>query len=817
MISSVTVRRADTEPDLERSPENTFARIGRAVAGPMLICLSVLAVLYLFAFRGRISIQYPDVLPFWLPTYCFLGKSLASSAIPAWNPHVMGGVPFAADPQSGWMYLPAMALFAGLPCDVAIRWFIVLQPLLAGVGLYWFLSGERVSRPAATVGGLALALPLAGSELVLNLPFAGTLAWTPILLAAASRYLSARQWPRRLLWLGLTAAAWGQVAAANLSDGLVIATTALGALVAARSIRDVRQGDRGAKEALFLAGLLALGLPLLTLAYFIPRLAYLPRTTIAMGYQRLDELTRQLTGSRGEYLPFEGGTGPAWPARLALSPGVYLGAASLGLVLAWWRASRLRALSIAFAAFGLVCYLLMLQAFARLIAPALPEFLRSFYLHDPSRFRFGLLISMAVLAAIGMEGWLETSSPAQRLALVVPAVLVWGVLPPVVGAGIPSLLLPIGAGAGFAALTVAAWRPALSWLVPAVLAVELAVNGLDAQLDGPPPVNRALLPTGPLPTAPAYRRPPRETSRFPGPINTLEAPTIRASEFVEPTGLARFLRDAGGGRYLTLDRIVWDPRGYHVHQRRHRWGRLGMQQSMLVGLQEAQGYNPAQLRRYWTFVRAAERKPIRYNAAFFAQPSRLALDLLQVEWLIVSRRRTPPLPGAAPVGTDDGWMLFRLPTAPPRASLVSSWRTVSSPRDALDAIRDPAFNPDLMAVVEGSGTRDGSLMSAGQPRSNGSAAYTSVGPQEAHIAVDTRSAGVVVVRNVYDPGWHAILDGRPAEILPTNYLVQGIVVPPGRHRIILRYDEPSIGYGLLGSALSMGVLVAAAFVLRRRA
>ncbi|HEX2267427.1 MAG TPA: hypothetical protein VHI97_04370, partial [Actinomycetota bacterium] len=549
-----------------------------------------MTVLYLFAFRGKISIQYPDVLPFWLPTYCFLGKSLASGAIPAWNPHVMGGVPFAADPQSGWMYLPAMALFTALPCDVAIRWFIVLQPLLAGVGLYWFLTGEGVSRPAATVGGLALALPLAGSHLVLNLPFAGTLAWTPMVIAAASRYLSAEMWPRRLLWLSLTAAAWGQVAAANLSDGLVIATAALAAFVTARCIRDFRRGGRG-REAAVLVGVLLLALPLVTLASFVPRLAYLPRTSIAMGYHRLDELTRVLTGSRGEYLPFEGGTGPAWPVRLALSPGVYLGAAALGLVFAWWRTARFRALSVAFAAFGVICYLLMLQAVARLIAPTLPEFIRSFYVHDPSRFRFGLLIAMAVLAAIGMEGWLEARSPVERLTLVFPAIVVWGALPPLVGAGIPSLLLPLGAAAGLLALTLVARRPAFVWLVPAVLAVELTANGLAAQLDGPPPVNRGLLPRGPLPVAPAYRRPPTETGRYPGPINTLETPTIRGSEFVEPTRLARFLREAGGGRYVTLDRIVWDPRGYHVHQRRHRWARLGMQQSMLFGLEEAQGYN----------------------------------------------------------------------------------------------------------------------------------------------------------------------------------------------------------------------------------
>ena len=807
--------RADRFGEIQLPGETMLKRRLKAVAGPALICAAVLSVLHLFAFRGRISFQYPDVLPFWLPTYCFLGKSLAAGTIPLWNPHVMGGIPFAADPQSGWMYAPAMALFAGLPCDVAIRWFVVAQPLIAGLGLYSFLAAEGVSLPASTVGALALAMPLAGSHLVLNLPFAGTLAWTPVMLAAGSRYLRASNWPGRLLWLGLTAAAWGQVAAANLSDGLVIATAALGAFVLGSSLREVRNGDRRRREAVALAGLLLVALPLVNLAYLLPRLAYLPRTSIALGYQRLDQLTGQLTGSRGEYLPFEGGTGPAWPARLALSPGVYLGAASLGLMFAGWRATRLRALTMTFAAFGLLCYLLMLQTVARVIAPALPAFIRSFYLHDPSRFRFGLLLSMAVLAAIGLEGWLAARSARERLMLVLPGAIVWGVLPPFVHAGVPTLLLPVGAIAALIALSLATRHAALVWLVPAAMAVELAANGLDAQLAGPQPVDPALVPKGPLPVAPEYRRPPRISGQSPGPINTLDAPTIRASEFVRPTELATFLRERDGGRYLTLDRIVWDPRGYHVHQRRSRWGRLGMQQSMLFGLEEAQGYNPAQLRRYWTFVRAMERKPIRYNAAFFIRPSGVVLDLLQVEWVLVSRRRTPPLRGAVPARTEGEWMVFRLNDSPPRVSVVSSAQTVRSPEEALNAIREPGFDPRRTAVVE-EVAPGVNLPAASEPNGNATATYTNVGPQEARIAVTTTTVAVVLVRNAYDPNWRATIDGRPASVLPADYVVQGIPVSPGRHLIVLRYTDPGIGLGLLGSGLSIAALGAGAFAFRRR-
>src|ERR687888_2057378 len=103
------------------------------LAGPALIVGLVLLVLREFAFRGLVSTQQPDILPFWLPTYCLLGKSLLAGHIPSWNPYVMGGLPFAADPQSGWMYAPAMILFTALPCGLAMGLFVAAQPILGGL------------------------------------------------------------------------------------------------------------------------------------------------------------------------------------------------------------------------------------------------------------------------------------------------------------------------------------------------------------------------------------------------------------------------------------------------------------------------------------------------------------------------------------------------------------------------------------------------------------------------------------------------------------------------------------------------------------
>jgi len=102
----------------------------------VLIVALVLFAMRGFVFRNALSDQHPDILAFWFPRWCFLGRSLAAGHVPVWDSLQFAGVPFAADPQSGWLYAPVMGLFSTLGCGTALRAFIVLQPLLAGLGLY---------------------------------------------------------------------------------------------------------------------------------------------------------------------------------------------------------------------------------------------------------------------------------------------------------------------------------------------------------------------------------------------------------------------------------------------------------------------------------------------------------------------------------------------------------------------------------------------------------------------------------------------------------------------------------------------------------
>ena len=211
---SSTVAGIDAPPREAPTSERQLRmrRVATAAAGPAIIIAGVLFALRGFAFHPLLTNEHPDILAFWLPRFAFLGRELSAGHIPLWNPNEMLGYRFAADPQSGWLYVPPMVLFSALSPGAAMRALIVFNPLLAGLGLFWFLRKEAMSRPVATVGGLCLAMLMSTSDMAISMPFAGFLAWTTIALAGASGYRQADRWSRRLAWLALAAFAWSQVA-----------------------------------------------------------------------------------------------------------------------------------------------------------------------------------------------------------------------------------------------------------------------------------------------------------------------------------------------------------------------------------------------------------------------------------------------------------------------------------------------------------------------------------------------------------------------------------------------------------------------------
>ena len=78
-------------------------------------------------------------------------------------------------------------------------------------------------------------------------------------------------------------------------------------------------------------------------------------------------------------------------------------------------------------------------------------------------------------------------------------------------------------------------------------------------------------------------------------------------------------------------------------------------------------------------------------------------------------------------------------------------------------------------------------------------------PEHVAIDVDAKTDGsILVLTDAYYAGWTATIDGSPAEILPANHAVRGVMMPKGKHRVEFRYRTPGL---IPASLLSLGILI----------
>lgn len=81
----------------------------------------------------------------------------------------------------------------------------------------------------------------------------------------------------------------------------------------------------------------------------------------------------------------------------------------------------------------------------------------------------------------------------------------------------------------------------------------------------------------------------------------------------------------------------------------------------------------------------------------------------------------------------------------------------------------------------------------GQTMPGDSIYLTEYQPNRLTYTATTTNGGLGVFSEIYFPwGWSATIDGQPAEIARVNYLLRAIVIPAGRHEVVMSFDPQSL-------------------------
>ncbi|MDP9379198.1 MAG: YfhO family protein [Chloroflexota bacterium] len=720
-----------------------------------------------------------DAAIYFYPMYQALGERLLSGDIPGWNSALVAGAPFAANPQSGWMYLPAMLLFTFLPLAVAAKAYLFGHLLLAGLAMYALARLLCLSVPGALLA--AIAYELTGFLFERNVccfAYTGVASWLPLALLSVEKAVRSQDYLRRALWWGVGGLALSQTLAAWLGQGSYYALLATGGFVLYRTVLAPPAPSNGLRARL--SALTLHGGAILVWAFGLAAAGVLPR----LEYNSLSNLAGGYPGTQAAV--HSGWSVAAW--GLLLERGTwYAGGATLVLALAAPFLVRGRHAVPYFVVLSLGALVLSGQGPTPLhwLMYLLPGFAR-LHPHDPERVMTVFYLGTALLAGATVTRLPQAGRKASLLALL-PALavaLLYGI----------EVLLP-------------AWKLPQATLVASVLATALlALGALRGSGRRAVPILLVLVVLADLLAAGV-----EVIAHGPGQFRKVDL-----NSYYAPTGAGRYLQGREGlWRYFGYDpelrfldmpyRWQWaDPRAAALEVNNR---------AMMLGLQDVQGYDPVHIARYDELMRAMNGQAQEYRGSYVLADGLDSplLDLLGARYIVVP---TLPTLTAQPrtdvyelnasypaVYEDDRVRVLDNRQALPRVWLVHSAHQVR-PGEALHLLGSGKVDPRRTALLE---KEPPPLAQPAEPDAE-TAEIDSDMPDHIRATVTASAPALLVFSEIYYPAWKAYVDGKPAEVYVADHALRAVAVPAGEHTVELRYESMTLRLGLAISLTAYGLL-----------
>ena len=718
--------------------------------------------------------------------------------VPLWNPHIVGGRPFLANMQSA-VFSPFSAPSYAMPFYESLAVVAALKLFIAAFGTYLLGRALGMRFAGGVLAGVAFGFNL---WLVTWLVYPHSSVWAlmPLLLFSVDCLVRRPDGPR--------AAGVAAVAAAILVSGhpesAVHVFLAAGAFLVMRVARARRAvGGPVARPLLVFAGAAILSVALAAVA-IVPFLELVLRSAdIEQRAGSGDAQTVQARFLFGILIPDYWGRPTGTPLEGFMLSRAFFGGVLTAVLAAAAVVSKPTAERVAIAVFGVFCMLVVIGAPGLFdLVTAFPPFssghntrlailfvlcvalLAGWGLDEVAERRPGRLVIFGVGAAMlfavawvlgGGKASLAQLGPAAKIGLAFGT-------PPALGEPdyadtirLASLLAFLAiAGAGLAVLVLRG-RGRLGATAFAAAAVTLCVIDLFRVGVG---------------FNPAIER------------SVAEQPATGAVRYLEGRRPARFV-GAGELRQIPQNIVamrfgLYEARGYDLPVER-RYDRLWRR--------EVSPEYPSQVGPFPGFI------PL--SVPRLDERRLRALSLLGVGDVLVPPTDSPlRVPGLRTAYHGADATVYANEGVLPRTWVVGAQEVADSEDEALDAVTDPGFDARSEAVVERAVDGLPREPAAAPP---GRSRIESYGSERVVLRASAEGRSLLVLSDLHYPGWKARLDGRDVPIERVNYVMRGVSLPPGDHRVEFRYEPLSWRVGwivsLLGS-LTLAVILVVAF--RRR-
>jgi hypothetical protein len=240
-----------------------------------------------------------------------------------------------------------------------------------------------------------------------------------------------------------------------------------------------------------------------------------------------------------------------------------------------------------------------------------------------------------------------------------------------------------------------------------------------------------------------------------------------------------------------------------------------LNRGMLEGIDDVGGYDSIVLKNYSEFINVSQRLPIdEPNLNMTIRGFSPLLNLLNARYFIVRPNTRIQHPGFDAVFQNHKYKVYRNLNALPRSFVVHDAAVIRERDAVFRQLTSAAFDTGARAVVEEEVPdlpHDSTLRSPFPTRMRRSV-------NRVVLAAELGAPGLLVLSDVYYPGWKAFVDGRETKVLRANYVMRAVVLPPGKHVVEFRYDPLSFTIGAVVTVLSFaGFVVWLAWAALRKA
>jgi hypothetical protein len=161
--------------------------------------------------------------------------------------------------------------------------------------------------------------------------------------------------------------------------------------------------------------------------------------------------------------------------------------------------------------------------------------------------------------------------------------------------------------------------------------------------------------------------------------------------------------------------------------------------------------------------------------------------------------------------TNGPFALFEFTGALPRADLYSAWQVTTNDQAALEELASPSFDPARKVLV--ASEIPASTNAAGTNGNPGEVKFTSYAPKDIVLSANATTGSVLLLNDRFDPNWKVSVDGQTKPLLRCNYIMRGVYLPAGMHKVEFQFVQPMRSFYLSVSAVILWVLLALGLLL----